>query len=373
MERGFERETSTEPFESAAVPGMSLFDVPHLKRSAKFAIISGGLEAASLVPAWLTPAGVAGRGLIFTLHHVRPAETHSYLPNEFLSVTPEFLDEAIATILQSGLIPVRLEELPERLSGSGSPDERYFAFTLDDGYRNNAEYAAPVFRKYGVPYTIFVTSGFSERTHAPWWETAERLIRENDRFTFDFGFGPEALTAETVDEKMGLFDRFTSFVKTLDEGVAVERINAAALLQGVDPMQLVEQLVMDEAEIRALSVGDDLVSIGAHTVSHPNLKRVSDARLAQEIEWSARSVERYTGKRPTTFAFPYGWKQAVGDREMRAIETAGFRLGVTTQPGVLCTGARSPLHGLKRVSLNGYYQKARYVRAFASGIPFRFL
>lgn len=345
-------------------------DAACLRRAARFAAISSGLEAAALTPSWLRPRSAAGRGLIFTLHHVRPAELHPFRPNALLSVTPQFLDAAIAVTLACGLRPVRLEDLPERLA---DPDDKnsYVAFTLDDGYRDNAEHAAPIFRKHKAPYTIFLTSGFVERRHAPWWETAERLIREHDRFSFDFGDGPVQVEAETVWQKMSLFDRFADFVGTADEDIAVGRINAAAGRHGIDVLDLVDSLVISEAEIKALAATDELVSFGAHTVSHPNLKRVDDGRLGDEIGRSVEAVTRYIGRAPKAFAYPYGWVRAVGEREMRAVASAGFSIGVTTQPGMLHPAM--PVHAMKRVSLNGCYQKERYVRALVSGIPFRFL
>jgi hypothetical protein len=48
-------------------------------------------------------------------------------------------------------------------------------------------------------------------------------------------------------------------------------------------------------------------------------------------------------------------------------------IGVTTRPGTLSVGGTADLQALPRVSLNGLYQKARYVRALASGLPFRMI
>ncbi|MGL4489210.1 MAG: polysaccharide deacetylase family protein, partial [Rhizobiaceae bacterium] len=93
-----------------------------------------------------------GRGVIFTLHHVRPKASHTFAPNAHLEITPEFLSDALQVAKDAGLIPARLEDLPALLS-DGDPSSRYFAVTLDDGYRNNAEHAAPVFRQHKVPYT----------------------------------------------------------------------------------------------------------------------------------------------------------------------------------------------------------------------------
>jgi peptidoglycan/xylan/chitin deacetylase (PgdA/CDA1 family) len=43
------------------------------------------------------------------------------------------------------------------------------SITLDDGYRDNFEVAAPILRRLGLPATFFVVSGFIEtQTVAPW-------------------------------------------------------------------------------------------------------------------------------------------------------------------------------------------------------------
>lgn len=339
--------------------------------SLRYGLIRAGLELAAVPFVRSLFSEASGRGVIFTLHHVRPAHAECFSPNAHLSVTPEFLEEAIRVAISEGLTPVHLHDLPSLLADKA--DRRSFvAFTLDDGYRNNAEFAAPIFRKFTVPYTIFVNPGFVERKRSAWWETAEAFVRKTTRFQFDFGSGIEGIRCETLYEKLSAFDRFTAFVKAIDEDVAVERIDAAARAHGVSPIAIIEDLVMDESELRQLAQ-DPLVHFGAHTMNHLNLRRVDEDRLHQEIEQSAAAIERYVGQKPRSFSYPYGWPTAVGKRETSAIAEAGFAVGVTTQPGVLDCNSLQSLMRLPRVSLNGYYQKPRYVKALISGVPFKFL
>ncbi len=190
------------------------------KQTLKYAAIRAGLETVALTRAGALWPAAGGRGLIFTLHHVRPAGPEPFAPNALLSVTPQFLDRAIEACAESGLTPVTLEDLPARLSDPADT-RRFVSFTLDDGYRNNAEHAAPVFRRHGVPFTIFVTGGFVERTRSAWWETAEALIRGTNEAEFDFGDGPEKVAMRTVAEKDAAFHRFSRFVQTEDEDEAV--------------------------------------------------------------------------------------------------------------------------------------------------------
>ena len=82
-------------------------------------------------------------------------------------------------------------------------------------------------------------------------------------------------------------------------------------------------------------------------------------------------VERITGRRPATFAYPYGYRGTVSPREHRTARDLGFTIAVTTQPGTLANGIETA--ALPRISLNGLFQKAGYVSALASGTPFRLM
>ncbi len=48
-------------------------------------------------------------------------------------------------------------------------------------------------------------------------------------------------------------------------------------------------------------------------------------------------------------------------------------MGVTTQPGVLQQTGVMPAAAIPRISLNGYFQKKRYIKVLVSGLPFKLL
>lgn len=317
----------------------------------------------------LLPAS-GGRGVIFTLHHVRPNMRRPFNPNAHLSITPEFLDAAIQVAKDLSLVPAPLEALP-RLLADASDTRKFVCFTLDDGYRDNLEYAAPVFKRHIVPYTIFVTPGFVDRERTIWWETAEKLLNDVSTLTFDFGDGPETFSCRTRDAKITAFDRIATYVETASEDSAVEQIDLAAKACGIDAMAIVNAEIMTRAELGVL-LQDPLASLGAHTMTHPNLARVCVERLGDEMRQSADAISGYLGKPVTTFSYPYGSKKAVSNRETEAASDHGFTLAVTTQPGVLTRESLNQPTAMNRVPLNGYYQHPNYVRALISGLPFRF-
>lgn len=338
----------------------------------RYRAIRAGLNAIAFSGLGKLFPAAGGRGVIFTLHHVGPNQTDRFQPNAILSVTPDFLVDTIETALEAGLVPVHLHDLPTLLADS-SDNRKFVVFTFDDDYRNNAEIAAPIFRSYGIPYTVFPAMGFVNRTHTIWWETAEALLRNTRQIKFDFGNGTEIVRTETVAQKYAAFDRLTRFVRNFDEDEAVRRIDELAMTQcEIDPLAIVEELVMDDTQLKALA-DDPLVHIGGHTIAHVNLRRVSEERLLFEIEGSATAIEHCVGSRSKSFSYPYGWCSAVSVREIEMTAKAGFLAAVTTRPAVLQRSDALKPNALKRISLNGNFQKQRYVKVLISGLAFRFL
>jgi peptidoglycan/xylan/chitin deacetylase (PgdA/CDA1 family) len=339
------------------------------RRSLKHLMIRLGLEAVALSGAGRLATRAAGRGVIFTLHHVRPERQFAFEPNGHLSVTPDFLEQALLVVREAGLHPVHLHQLPALLADP-SEKRNLLCVTLDDGYRDNERYAAPVFRRHRVPYTIFVTPGFVDRTRTLWWETAEALVRVTDSFRFDFGSGVEVVRSGSIAEKWVAFERLAALVEERDENDAVTAIEQAAKDHDIDGLKIVDDEIMTAEELRRLSANDEFVALGAHTMTHPNLARIGVERLQYELRQSALEVAGYCGRAPKAFAYPYGGPRAIGPRESRAALDNGYSVAVTTQPGVLRPASMDKPTLLPRVSLNGLYQKKRFVRALVSGLPF---
>jgi peptidoglycan/xylan/chitin deacetylase (PgdA/CDA1 family) len=69
----------------------------------------------------------------------------------------------------------------------------------------------------------------------------------------------------------------------------------------------------------------------AHTVSHPNLLDVDDARAAAEIGDCRVELSERLGRPVTLFAYPAGLH---GERERRLARQAGYRAAVSCEPGL---------------------------------------
>ncbi len=321
----------------------------------RHALIRVGLEALAFAraPAWL-PAAADASGFVVTLHHVVPASTAAFQPNALLAITPRFLDRLLGHFAGKGWRFVSVEEI----TAPGGGDPRRIAVTLDDGYRDNFENALPIFRRHQVPFTIYVCPGFSDRTSEIWWEALERIIAAGAAIEAP-GDSKRMLPTQSPAQKTRAFGLWRRWLTTeADEAEQRATIRALAEKHGFGLAALASELVMDWDEISRIAA-DPLCSIGAHTMTHPALARLSREAALDEITGSVETIAAKIGKRPTSLAFPYGYRSAAGPREAALTQEAGLRASFTTRPGYV--PAEGTRHGLPRVSINGLFEELRYL------------
>ncbi|MCP3475013.1 polysaccharide deacetylase family protein [Bradyrhizobium sp. CCGUVB1N3] len=309
---------------------------------------------------------LAGVGAIFMLHHVRPPRDDAFQPNRHLEVTPDFLRATLCHLRSLDIDIVSMDGLHERLV-QGRFTRRFAAFTLDDGYRDNRDFALPVLREFDAPSTIYVASDFAEGTGRLWWIALETVIAKASHVEVQIGNAALRLDTTTLAAKCLAFDRLHGWLRALPGEHDLEReIVALCAKHDVDMAALCRGLCLSWDELKALAA-DPLVAIGAHTISHCNLAKQNEEIAAQEMAVSRVRIEHALGRPVQHFAYPYGDRHAAGEREFALAAASGFKTAVTTRPGMLFAENAGHPTALPRVSLNGNYQDARILPVLTSG------
>ena len=309
---------------------------------------------------------LSGVGAIFMLHHVRPARESSFQPNRHLEVTPEFLRATLCHLRSRDIDIVTMDELHERLV-QGRFDRRFAAFTFDDGYRDNLDYALPVLREFDAPLAVYVTSDFAEGTGRLWWVALEAVIAKAEQIDVRIGRSTLRLDATTPAAKQAAFDRLHDWLRALPGEHDLKReIEALCTAHDIDMAALCRSLCLSWTEVKAFAA-DPLVTIGAHSVSHCNLAKQAEDVAAQELAISRVRIEQALERPVLHLAYPYGDREAAGMREFGLAAMAGFKTAVTTRPGMLFGENAGHMTALPRVSLNGNYQDARILPVLTSG------
>ncbi len=309
----------------------------------------------------------SGAGVIFMLHHVRPEPPQDFEPNRILKVTPDFLDGVIRQVIAAGFDPISLDDVPARLeSGSKRP---FACFTFDDGYRDNRDYALPIFKRHNVPFTIYVPSAFADGKGDLWWLTLEHAIARSSQVRVTIDGERRIFQTTTAVEKSKAFDDIYWWLRSIPESVARAIVADIAAAAGYSGSSLCSELVMGWDELRELAK-DPLVTIGAHTCHHFALAKLGVSEARAEMQDSIRRIETELGRPCRHFSYPYGDEGSAGEREFAIAHELGIKTAVTTRKGLLHSHHSGHLTALPRLSLNGDYQDQRYVKVLLSGVPF---
>ena len=333
--------------------------------SLKYAAIRGVFELlwASQLPALIRRLSTS-KGVIVTLHRVLPEDPPDFAPNAILQVRPDFLDFVIQRIRELRIDIVDLDEAIRRVE---TPERTrpFVVFTFDDAYRDNLRYALPILRRNQCPFTLYVPTALVDGVGEMWWQALEDIIARQDAVAVTYLGETDYLPTRTLAEKNEAYDSLYWRMRAMPEPDRVQLIRALAGQYGLDLDAHCRDLIMDWAELKTFA-GEQLCTIGAHTVHHYELAKLPPAEARNEIEQSVRIIKAQFGITPIHLSYPIGGTASAGDRDFAMAKELGLRSAVTTRPGGLYHRHKDSLHALPRVSLNGLFQARRYVDVFAT-------
>jgi peptidoglycan/xylan/chitin deacetylase (PgdA/CDA1 family) len=316
----------------------------------------------------VAPKSLAGMGVIFMLHRVRPDDGADFAPNRILEITPDFLEETIGFVQEQGYRCLSLDEAVSRIE-AGDRSERFAVFTLDDGYKDNLTDALPVFERTNTPFTVYLTTGVPDGHAEIWWVALERAIANATAIAVKLPDGAIDLWTRTAEEKQAAWNKIYWALRALPEVLLRAEVRRLASEHGVDMAALTRELGLTWDEVRMLDA-HPLASIEAHTADHFAQSGLNAHDARTDIERGLARMEAELGRRPTHFSYPYGDPSSAGERDFTLAEALGFRSATTTRKGVIHPQHAKRMHALPRLSLNGDYQDRRMLEALLSGLPF---
>lgn len=235
---------------------------------------------------------------------------------------------------------VSMTALADAVAGRCPLPDDAVAVTFDDGYRDNYTAALPILRRYRVPATIYLTTGYlgSQR-----WLPLNRLYDAIQRSTLrrlvlppelaSMGGASRGLPLASASERQQAVAYLKRCLKALPAARVEAAVDAlcAALLARVDAPRGHEFDMLSWEEVRGM--GPE-VEFGAHTVSHCILSRAEDEHVEAEIRTSKQDIERETGRAVLHFAYPNGHPADYDERAIAALRRHGYRTAVTTRYGI---------------------------------------
>jgi peptidoglycan/xylan/chitin deacetylase (PgdA/CDA1 family) len=199
---------------------------------------------------------------------------------------------------------VPLAELTTALA-DGQDATGMVAITFDDGYLDNYECAAPVLDEFKLCATFFLATNFIGAQRWAWTDRIEAALhaaREQDVHVSILG---ETVRIGGYAERVQLLRRIKGVLKTLPWNVAEQRVVELENELGVEqeaPWSFYRFMSWDQA--RSLSAAG--FEVGAHTMNHAILSRVSRDDAETEILGSRARIVNELGECSSTFCYPNG-------------------------------------------------------------------
>ena len=270
-----------------------------------------------------SPEGNRARLTILIFHRVLPAPDLLF-PDE--PCVKRF--EKIMVWISTWFNVLPLEDAVARLQANNLPT-RAAAITFDDGYADNLLHAAPILKRYGLPATVFVATGFLDGGRM-WNDTIIESIRSTAAREIDAtSLGLGVLEMETTEQKRLVLEKLLTKIKFLSPQ---DRSDAVDLVKEHCAAELPDDLMMTTEQVRALRQAG--ISVGAHTVNHPILTRISDDQARKEIADNRERLESILGERVNLFAYPNGkLGRDYAAEHVEIVRKAGFLAAFTTNWG----------------------------------------
>ncbi len=271
----------------------------------------------------------------------------------------ETLREILYRVRRRGYEFVSIDQFHKRLV-CGKPQRKCFAITFDDGYRDIYDRALPLFEKEDVPFTVYVTTGFPDRTLVPWPQLADEFLQQAPSVSLTLHGQTRVFDTRSLAARNKAFNTLAALFDSCTTPEAHALANEAFGQAHVQ--QVTEEMYLSWNHVLAMAQ-HPLVTLGAHTVHHPSLKRLSAPEAHREMAESKRILEARIGRLVDHFAYPYGFLEHAGPREFVLAEACGFKTAVTTRKANVMRAHAHHLYALPRV----YGQTAEEVDLAMSG------
>jgi len=244
-----------------------------------------------------------------------------------LAICPDYFDAQLQYLRRRFWV-LSLPDAISRLE-SGRLDRHAVVITFDDGWRDNMTFAFPLLRKYEIPATIFLVCDAVEKGTFGWhpFDRAILATREGLLDLSTFGFGIHSLrNLGEKNEAIAVLHQELKMVKN------DRRLEVVAWVIGKLGGGRGERVMLSWKELEEM-VASGLINIGAHTLSHPILTRISAEEAWTEIHDSKQILEEKLKVPVDFFAYPNGGPPDFNEEMEHLVAACGFRAACSSIPG----------------------------------------
>jgi len=195
-----------------------------------------------------------------------------------------------------------LSELLRHIEVGERVPSRSVVITMDDGFRDNYTQGLPLFKKYRVPATVFLTTGCLDSGELPWSQRLGCLFQQTTAETLRHpAAGRRPLPLVTKEDRKTAYRLVKEPMKKMGQVPREDLLlEFEALLETRAPKD--RMMTWDMAR-EMMGAG---VEMGGHTVSHSLLAYLDKDEATRELRLSKERLEAELNVKSPPFCFPAG-------------------------------------------------------------------
>lgn len=297
---------------------------------------------------------------IFFAHRVLPKDANDPASSFFEALHPQALRSSEFERRIRWLVKRRhIVSLDHALAAIRSRDgiKGLAVLTFDDAYSDFVEIVHPMLEKFDIPATYYITAGAVGAQKLLWFDryysavigaqVDQVIIQSLGGIQLKFGSLQEKIqSAVTLGRQLWKIDlsQRDDVIEELVEKIGKGPLNPAKLYLSPEDLKRLAQ--------------SPRVTIGSHTMTHPNLLRLSDKEIIRELSESKELLEEITGSPVLHLSYPNG----LGDERIADLaRKCGYRSACATGSGTF-----DDLFMLPRTNIGhgSYYEFAVKVSGF---------
>lgn len=242
--------------------------------------------------------------------------------------------------------------------------ENSLIITFDDGFDDNYTNAFPILKKYSLPATIFISTGYMAKKETFWFDWVvyvvkkikqKKLVLDDGKISFDL--------ADDVHQRQLVGEKLLEYLKTIDN----KRRKAI-----LDELEIISNMKMSDGcpfsrplswqQVKEMS--ENNIEFGSHSVNHPILSKLSDDDLMRELSESKKHIEDMLGVNCLSIAYPVGGESAYSMKVMKFVHQIGYKMAASYKHGV-SSEIEDERFQLKRLHVERYTSREYFASMLA--------
>lgn len=181
-----------------------------------------------------------------------------------------------------------LGDFLDRLENGRTIPTGAVVLTLDDGYRDTLDVAAPILARYDVPATLYLATAYVDRGKNQWEDELYATYRHASRVPDDVETSYASDAARLLGGDMHARERILESVRAR-----------------LEPTRSPPRTTLSWDEVRRIEREFPRITLGVHTDEHVDLAALPAARALAHVTSSIDRFRQELGRRPADFSFPY--------------------------------------------------------------------